>query len=71
MLLRQDDRGNFAVLTAIAVVPLMCAVGLSADYLTAISDRSAAQNVTDAVVLAAAKELSHGSTVAEAKEAIT
>ena len=47
-----DSRdGNFALMMAVAAIPLVLAVGFSADYTMAIQNRSGMQNALDAATL--------------------
>lgn len=51
----KDKAGNFAIMFAIASVPLIGAAGVAADYSRAINIRSFMQSQTDAAALAAAQ----------------
>jgi len=51
----RDRRGNFAVIMALAAVPLVGAAGLAVDYAHMSRSRSELQNALDAAVLAVAQ----------------
>ncbi len=54
----RDSRGNFAIMTAIALMPIVAAVGAGIDYSRLSSQMSNFQQAADAAVLAAAKKRS-------------
>ncbi len=54
----RDNRGNFAIITAIALMPIVAAVGAGIDYSRLSSQMSNFQQAADAAVLAAAKQRS-------------
>lgn len=51
--LGNDLRGNVAITFALALVPMLLAVGVAVDYARAMNAQGALQNATDAAVLAA------------------
>lgn len=51
-----NERGNFAVVTALAVIPVAGMTGLAVDYSQAYSVRSTLQGEADAIALAVAAE---------------
>lgn len=57
-----DRRGNFAVITALALVPLVGAMGMAMDYSRALSARDLFQAKADAAALSVAK---YGPTVSQ------
>ena len=64
--LRRDRAGNFAMLTALLMLPLMAASGLAVDYANLSRLRSNLQNANDAAALMAAEYYDrHGSLPSE------
>lgn len=59
MLLRCRS-GNFGLMTALAIIPLMIALGIAVDFAAALSRKTAMQNAADAAALAAAVEPAGG-----------
>ncbi|MFC6490599.1 pilus assembly protein TadG-related protein [Nitratireductor sp. GCM10026969] len=57
---RRDERGNYAVLTALVMVPVMGALALAVDYTRMSAHRQAALNALDAANIAAARRLLAG-----------
>lgn len=53
---RNDRSGNFALYTAIAILPILGAAGLSVDYYALSEDQKSLQSAIDAAVLAVAAE---------------
>lgn len=49
-----DRSGNFAMLSALTLIPIVGAVGCGVDFIAASSERRAMQNAADSAVLAAA-----------------
>jgi len=62
---RRDDRGNFAMMTAVLTVPLLGAVALGVDYTEMSRQRQSALNSLDAAALAAARRSVEGASEAE------
>src|SRR3982751_619515 len=55
-----DDKGNIAVIFAIALVPLLGFVGAAVDYTRANAARSSMQAALDSTALMVSKDLSQG-----------
>ncbi|WP_292016234.1 TadE/TadG family type IV pilus assembly protein, partial [Mesorhizobium sp.] len=53
----RDRRGNYALMTVLAMVPLMGAVALSVDYSSMISEKQKVVNALDAANFATARRL--------------
>ncbi len=53
----RSDRGNFAIIFALALLPIMLAIGMAVDYSQLSNLRSKVQNVADASALAGAREV--------------
>ncbi len=62
----KDRRGNYAMLTAIAMVPLMGAVALAVDYTEMVREKQDTLNALDAAGVATGRYLSGGATDAQA-----
>jgi Flp pilus assembly protein TadG len=62
-------KGNVAVFTAIAGIPIAMAVGVAVDLMDSYGQKSRLQAATDAAALAAARTLMKGGTEASAKAA--
>ena len=63
----RDDRGNFAVVTAVLLIPVMTAAGGIVDIVTAYDNQGLLQIASDSAALAASVvEISERETVAEA-----
>lgn len=58
--LARDTSGNFGVLTALILIPLLGAAGLAVDVSMAMSERQALMNAADAAALGALSEKSKG-----------
>ncbi|MDO9353298.1 MAG: pilus assembly protein, partial [Solirubrobacteraceae bacterium] len=58
--IRRDERGNIAVIFAIAMLPMLSFIGAAIDYSRASSARTAMQTTLDSVSLMIAKDLSTG-----------
>ncbi|UVC10382.1 VWA domain-containing protein [Rhizobium sp. TH2] len=56
----KDRSGNFAILSAIVMVPLIISIGVAVEYRRAVNLRTMLQSSLDAGVLAGAKALSSG-----------
>ena len=54
--LASDRRGNFAVMFALALVPIGLAISVSLDYTTQRNEQNQLQQIVDAAVLAGARE---------------
>ncbi|MDB5649502.1 MAG: hypothetical protein JWL62_1022 [Hyphomicrobiales bacterium] len=68
----RDQRGQVAVIFALALIPIMCFVGSSVDYTRAVTSRSNLQQATDATILAVSKFAQDGSSVAQIRaQAVT
>lgn len=50
----RDRSGNFAMLSALTMLPIIGAVGCGVDFIAASSERRVMQNAADSAVLAAA-----------------
>src|SRR5690606_11868825 len=61
-----DIRGNFAMMTAVAMVPIMGALALGVDYAEMSRQRQAAMQALDAAGIATARRISEGASDAEA-----
>jgi Flp pilus assembly protein TadG len=53
---RDDRRGNFAIVSAVAAIPLVMAAGVAVDLATISQHKSELQHAIDAAVLAVARE---------------
>lgn len=60
LILCRCQSGNFGLLAALVMVPLMLAVGCAIDFAAALSRKTAMQNAADAAALAAAVERAGG-----------
>jgi len=58
----RDRRGNYALMTALAMVPLMGAVALSVDYSSMVNEKQRVVNALDAANFATARRLAEGAT---------
>lgn len=63
----RDRRGNYALVTAITLVPLMGAVALAIDYAELVRQKHETLNALDAAGIATAQQLVAGATDAQAK----
>jgi hypothetical protein len=61
---RRDQRGNLAVIFAVACVPLISAIGCAVDYTRAVTIRSKLQSAVDAASVGSVARLSPGSIAA-------
>ena len=57
-----DRRGNFIIITAVAIVPIMGALALSVDFAQMSRQRQDALNALDAAGIATARMISSGAT---------
>jgi Flp pilus assembly protein TadG len=57
---RKDQRGNIAIIFAIAIIPLLSFAGAAIDYSRATRAKATMQSVLDSVSLMVAKDLSNG-----------
>lgn len=55
-----DRRGNFAIMVAVAVIPMLGGIGLAVDYANLLRQKTRLANAADAAVLAAISENSPG-----------
>ena len=62
-----DRRGNFLIITAVAIVPIMGALALSVDFAQMSRQRQDALNALDAAGIATARMISSGATDDDAK----
>ncbi|MBN9241472.1 MAG: hypothetical protein J0I98_01620 [Mesorhizobium sp.] len=62
----KDRRGNYALLTAIVMVPLMGAVALAVDYTELVREKQDTLNALDAAGVATGRYISGGATNAQA-----
>ena len=60
-----DIRGNFVVLTAVAMVPIMGGLAVAVDYTQLSRQRSATMNALDAAGIATARRIAEGATETE------
>ncbi|AEH89487.1 MULTISPECIES: TadE/TadG family type IV pilus assembly protein [Mesorhizobium] len=61
-----DRRGNYALMTVLAMVPLMGALAIGIDYTEMVRERQNALNALDAAGIATAQQIVAGATDAEA-----
>jgi Flp pilus assembly protein TadG len=64
----KDVRGNYVLLTAISMVPIMGALAISIDYAELTRQRSATMSALDAAGIATARRIAQGATDTEAKD---
>ena len=57
---RRDQRGNLAVIFAVATVPLISAIGVAIDYSEATRIKAKLQSAADAAAVAAISQQSTG-----------
>ena len=57
-----DERGNYALLTAVAIVPIMGALALGVDYAEMSRQRQETLNALDAAGIATARRIVEGAT---------
>ena len=55
-----DRRGNYALMTVVAMVPLMGGVAIAVDYAEMNRQKEAVNNALDAAGIATARELASG-----------
>ncbi|MBP1885855.1 TadE/TadG family type IV pilus assembly protein [Sinorhizobium mexicanum] len=67
--LARDKNGNFAVLGAIAIVPIIAAVGLTLDFVGAYLEAEKIQAALDAAALGSVRAYGEGADESEASEA--
>ena len=60
-----DKRGNYAMMTAILMVPLLGAVGLAVDYTEMVRHKNATRHALDAAGIATARRITEGAAEAE------
>ncbi|CDX39628.1 conserved exported hypothetical protein [Mesorhizobium sp. SOD10] len=63
----RDRRGNYALMTAITMIPLMGGVALAVDYTELVRERQETLNALDAAGIATAQQIVAGATDTEAK----
>jgi len=56
--IKSDQQGNFGVMTALLIVPLIAAAGLAVDFGMAVDERTALMNAADAAAVGALSEKS-------------
>ncbi|UDL91329.1 pilus assembly protein [Mesorhizobium sp. PAMC28654] len=56
----RDRRGNYALVTAISLVPIMGAVALAVDYAELVRQRQVTLNALDAAAIASARQIASG-----------
>ncbi|MER9653711.1 pilus assembly protein [Mesorhizobium sp. M0152] len=61
-----DRRGNYALMTVLAMVPLMGAVAIGVDYTEMVHERQSALNALDAAGIATARQIVAGASDADA-----
>ncbi|MBK8455987.1 MAG: pilus assembly protein [Phyllobacteriaceae bacterium] len=59
---RKDTSGNYALATALVVVPLLGGVGMAVDYSTLIREKSEVQNALDSACVATGRRVIDGAT---------
>ena len=59
---RRDLRGNFAMITAVAMLPIMGGVALAVDYAEMTRERQLVENALDAAAIATARHVVDGAT---------
>src|SRR5262245_44163319 len=64
-----DNSGNFAMMTAIAIVPIMGALALAVDYAEMSRQRQDTMNALDAAGIATARRIVDGKTRPEMSDA--
>ena len=62
-----DERGNYALMTAVAIVPIMGGLALAVDYTEMSRQRQETLNALDAAGIATARRIVEGVTDDEAK----
>src|SRR3954466_6239350 len=62
-----DRRGNYALMTAAAIVPIMGGLAIAVDYTEMAKQRQETLNALDAAVIATARRVQEGATDNEAK----
>jgi len=62
----KDRRGNFAMMTVIAMIPIMGSVALAVDYTEMVREKQDTLNALDAAGIATARYISSGATDAQA-----
>ena len=62
-----DERGNYALMTVVAIVPIMGALALGVDYTEMARQRQETLNALDASGIATARRIIEGATDDEAK----
>ncbi|KQZ16655.1 hypothetical protein ASD50_08695 [Mesorhizobium sp. Root552] len=67
MKFRKDTRGNYALVTALAMAPLMGALAIAVDYTEMSRQRLDTRNALDAANIATARQLQSGATETQAK----
>jgi Flp pilus assembly protein TadG len=63
----RDVRGNYMLLTAISMVPIMGALAISIDYTELTRQRAATMNALDAAGIATARRIAEGASEADVK----
>lgn len=63
----RDNRGNYALMTVFAMIPIMGAVALAVDYAEISRQREATRNALDAAGIATARRLVEGATDTQLK----
>src|SRR5690349_5144462 len=63
----RDRRGNYALMTAITMIPLMGGVALAVDYTELVRERQETLNALDAAGIATAQQIVGGATDADVK----
>ena len=64
---RRDRRGNFALVAAISLVPIMGAVALAVDYSELVRQRQITLNALDAAGIASARQIASGASDSDVK----
>src|SRR5687767_2929998 len=64
----KDIRGNYMLLTAISMVPIMGGLALAIDYTELTRQRAATMNALDAAGIATARRIAEGATDTQAKD---
>lgn len=61
----KDESGNYALMTAVAIVPILAGLGLAVDYSALLRQRAEVQNAVDASCVATGRRVVDGATNAQ------
>ncbi|KCZ92821.1 pilus assembly protein TadG-related protein [Hyphomonas johnsonii] len=62
-----DNSGNIAMITALAIIPLICVAGVAIDAQITVTRKSKVQAIVDSAVIAGSKSMQSGKSQAEIK----